>query len=129
MATIPPVPNEELKESRVWREFFYAVVRLNTHREITQYEAPATGVSVTVNDGVNTLIIEPAGTIATHTIVFPSIPLDGHILQITSTQIITTLTCTPPTGQTINGAPATLAANGFARWIYKFATRTWYRIG
>jgi len=54
---------------------------------------------------------------------------DGTEVLITSTQIITTLTIGPNGAANVFGAPATLAANGFARLRYVAATNSWYRIG
>lgn len=94
-----------------------------------QSSAPATGASVTISDHISSLRIKPAGTIATLTVVMPANPIDGHIVHIYSTQIVTTLTMSPNSGQTLVGALASFTANGFGTWQYVTADTTWYRIG
>jgi hypothetical protein len=90
---------------------------------------PVTGFSATIGNGINFLILTPAGTLATGTVIMPASPQDGQEVAISSSQAITTLTINGNTGQTVAGAPTTFAANGFCRFKYVLATTTWYRIG
>ncbi|HXP29700.1 MAG TPA: hypothetical protein VN832_01330 [Stellaceae bacterium] len=95
-----------------------------------QYAQPTSGGSITINNGVELLIIDPAGTLAALTVIMPAAPLDGQRVALQSSQTITTLTQNPNTGQTIKGAATTLAANGPAQsWIYRAANSTWYSGG
>lgn len=88
-----------------------------------------TGGSSTINDHVSSFILDPSGTIATYSITMPASPADGMELSVSSSQIVTALTMSANTGQTLDGALSTFAANGFSRFIYIQATTTWYRIG
>jgi len=101
----------------------------------TQYYAPnATGYSVTVSppstgDSV-WLLITPTGAFAAGTIVLPAQAacVDGQELVVNSTLAVTTLTVSG-NGSTVNGAPTTLAANGFFRLRFDGVVKAWYRIG
>ena len=99
------------------------------NKEGINYQTPTTGFSITIGNNDCNLILEPAGTLATGTVVMPATPTDKQVVRISSTQVITALTVNANTGQTIKGAVTTLAANGFASWIYRSTNTTWYRIG
>lgn len=99
----------------------------------TQYASPnATGFSVTVSPpvaGVSVhLLMTPLAGYAAGTVVLPAAPADGQEVVVTSTQAITAL-AVPGNGATVNGAPSTLAANGFFRLRYDQINNTFYRIG
>ena len=91
------------------------------------YQVLTTGFSYTFGGGTTTLIIQPAGTLATGTITMPASPADGMVIALSSTQIITALTVSANTGQSIVNAVTTLAAGGGARYIYRLTNTTWYR--
>lgn len=104
------------------------------------YEAPLTGVSITMTNFNRNLIIEPAGTIAAHTVVLPAVGsgasalVDGQQFGLCSTQIITALTITPGAGtsvsntQTATIVPLGTGAAACPEWLYRKANTTWYRI-
>jgi hypothetical protein len=87
-----------------------------------QFATPLTGGTVIVEAAtgiMSRLVLTPAGTLATLTISLASIsPLDGHVLEVSTTQQITELT--------INGETFLLNANSGASWIYKASNTTWY---
>ena len=91
------------------------------------YQAPTTGFSYTFAAGTQVLVINPAGTLATGTITMPASPADGMTIRFSSSQIITALTVSANTGQSIVSAVTTLAAGGGAAYIYRLADTTWYR--
>jgi hypothetical protein len=101
-----------------------------------QYVAPLTGASVTLTAQQRRLIIEPAGTIAALTIVWPAAAglIDNQTMGICSTQIITTLTTTNGTGATVLNAPTAMTvplATGAAscvEWVYRQSNTSWYRV-
>lgn len=101
-----------------------------------QYNAPLTGDSITVLANTRHLILEPAGTISTLTVVFPAATglLDNQIFGLCTTQIVTTLTTTAGSGTTVLNAPTALlvpVATGAAscpEWVYRITNTTWYRI-
>lgn len=91
-------------------------------------QVPTTGFAITVGNNTSTLIINPAGTLATGTVTMPATPIDGQEVRLSSTQTVTTLTVSPNTSQTISNAPTTIApGQGFA-WIYHLATTNWFRL-
>lgn len=94
-----------------------------------QKVAGATGGSTTVSDNISAFILTPAGTIATYTITMPANPFDSQRLKVCSSQIVTALTMSPNSGQTLDGSLASFAANGFGEWLYVTSTTTWYRVG
>lgn len=91
--------------------------------------APLTGASITVPQGVSQLLLDPAGTIATLTIVLPpaSQLVDGQEFKASSTQTITTLTVTAGSGTSIvSTAVTTLGATTAALDLtYHAATKKW----
>ncbi|MGH7174939.1 MAG: hypothetical protein ACREGR_01100, partial [Minisyncoccia bacterium] len=93
------------------------------------YNVPVTGFSLTIGAGIDNLILDPAGTLATGTVTMPAAPLDGQRVTIASSHIVTTLTVQGNTGQTLDGTITSIAANGFATWIYLATPATWYRVG
>jgi hypothetical protein len=92
-----------------------------------EYQAPLTGFSYTFPVGITTLILNPAGTLATGTVTMPAAPADGMTVSISSSQIITLLTVSANTGQSIVSAVTTLLAGGGAKYIYRATGTTWYR--
>jgi hypothetical protein len=90
------------------------------------YQVLTTGFSYTFAAGTQTLIANPAGTLATGTITMPSAPADGMTINIESTQQITALTVQGNTGQSLVGGSMTLRANQPVSFVYRFANTTWY---
>lgn len=105
-----------------------AIVQAVPHTAVVEYATPLTGFNVTPANGTNTLVLDPAGTLATGTVTMPTAPANNQVLTVASTAIITALTVAPNTGQTVKGLATTLAANGFASWVYRAANSTWYRV-
>lgn len=93
------------------------------------YQTPATGFSYTFASGVQTLVMNPAGTLATGTITMPAAPADGMTVRFSSSQIITALTLSANSGQSIVSAVTSLVLGGSAQYIYRATNTTWYRIG
>lgn len=104
---------------------------LNLNATMDAYERlqPTTGFSHTVPDNTGSLIIKPAGTLATGTIIMPANPIDGQPLTIASSKIITALTHNANTAQTLLAPLTTITANGFGKWKYILSDLTWYRTG
>ena len=91
------------------------------------YQVLTTGFSYTFAAGTQVLVINPAGTLATGTITMPASPSDGMTIRFSSSQIITLLTVSANTGQSIVSAVTSLALGGGAVYIYRLANTTWYR--
>ena len=92
------------------------------------FQALTTGFSYTFASGTTTLIINPAGTLATGTITMPGTPADGMVITFTTTQEITAITINGNTGQSIGGTQvAQLPANSAMSFVYRQSNTTWYR--
>lgn len=87
-----------------------------------------TGFTQTLSSTVQTVVLNPAGTLATGTITMPASPANGQIVQVGTTQIITALTVSPNSGQTLTGAPTTLTPSAGFRYIYVTGISTWVRL-
>jgi len=90
------------------------------------YQTPATGFSITLSNDVWHFILNPAGTLATGTITMPSAPVNGQIVNVRSSQIVTALTVSPNSGQSILGAPSAFAVGGIFECIYRATGTTWF---
>lgn len=90
-------------------------------------QVPVTGFNITIGNSSPVLTLNPAGTLATGTVVMPKVPADGMPVEVSSTQIITSFTLSPSAGQTIKNVPTALAAGiGFA-YYYNASLSTWFR--
>lgn len=90
-------------------------------------EVPLTAFSITL-DANPILVLEPAGTLATGTILLPASPLDGQQITIVSTQTQTALTITAAAGDTMQSTVTALVAQTPVKYGYKLSSRKWYRI-
>lgn len=91
-------------------------------------QIPVNNFSITIGTGINQLILNPVGTLALGTIIMPLVALDGQSVRISTEQAITTLTISGNTGQTIQGAPSTLAQYASAMFMFNLSGLKWYRI-
>lgn len=89
---------------------------------------PTTGQSKTITDGTSLWIATPAGTLAALTVVMPPNPTDTQEIRITTSQIITALTLSPNTAQSVLNVPITLMLGGFCSFVWVASKTTWYRI-
>lgn len=91
------------------------------------YLQPASSAfSITLSASNYSTIIDTSATVASATITMSSNPIDGQMSRVVTSQSITTLTISPSSGQTVKGAPTTLAAGGRFEAIYRSANATWY---
>lgn len=90
------------------------------------FQTLVTGFSYTFSAGTLTLIMNPAGTLATGTITMPASPADGMVITIESTQQITALTVQGNIGQSLVGGTMTMRANQPESFIYRLTNTTWY---
>jgi hypothetical protein len=90
-------------------------------------QAPTTGFAITIAAGITRLILNPAGTLASGTITMPAAPVDGQIVEISTTQTVTALTVSANTGQTISGAASTIVATAGLSWAYELSLTKWIR--
>lgn len=90
------------------------------------YQVLTTAFSYTFAAGTQTLIINPAGALATGTITMPAAPADGMVIWVTTTQQIVALTVNGNTGQTIVSNVTSLAPNQSVAYLYRSSNTTWY---
>lgn len=96
--------------------------------KLMQYVAPVTGFGIVIGNTVLTVVLDPAGTLASGSVTFPALPLDGQTLRIATTQSITALTLVAGSGQTIKNPVTALAAGTAVVYLYRGAAQTWYRV-
>jgi hypothetical protein len=89
------------------------------------YQVPTTGFSYTFAAGVQTLIMNPAGTLATGTITMPAAPADGMTITFSSSQQITALTMAG-NGASLVGAVTFLPAKTGVTYVYRATGTTWF---
>lgn len=98
--------------------------------------APLTGASITVPVGTAKLILNPAGTIATATVLLPPVSNtlangnvvtlnDGQEFFIYSSQTVTGLTVTPAAGTTLTPSITTVTAAAPVKLIFSKAALAW----
>lgn len=97
--------------------------------DTVQAATPTAGGTVTISDSNydTTVILTPAGTLATLTVVLPAAPFNGQRVLITSTQIVTALTLDDGAANT-SGATTALAVNTAVEYVYRASNTTWYKI-
>lgn len=89
------------------------------------------GTTVTIPSNVTNYVLNPAGTLATLTVVLPATPNDGQLVRLSSSQTVTALTLNANAGQTVSNAPSALtisttAAYGYA-FVYQASSKKWFR--
>jgi hypothetical protein len=94
--------------------------------DVIQIVAPSTGGTVVSAAGTNVLFINNTGVLASLTVTFPPAPVDGQRFTVAANGTITTLGFT---GATSKGAAATLAASGYARFVWSSSLGLWFRVG
>lgn len=97
------------------------------YNDITySFQNPATGFTITLANNIWHTILDPAGTLATGTITMPLNPGDGMIVNVRSSQVVSALTVSPNTSQSIKGAPSSFAVGGTFECMYHATNTTWY---
>ena len=91
---------------------------------------PVAAGSHQIADTVQYLVMDHAATIATFTITLPKNPQDGNVVKIFSRSIVTTLTLSAGTGETIatGHTVTTIAALGSLEYVYNSSDSKWYRV-
>ena len=98
------------------------------------WQVSASTTASTISNNVTNYLINPASLIATYTLTLPSNPIDAQVVKvhfggtITSGAVITSLTVSPNSGQTITGSSITTAAvSSCYIYTYNAALASWYR--
>lgn len=109
------------------RQLLASQIKTYVDKATYTYNVPVTGFSITITDGTQFLILNPAGNLASGTITLPAGPLDGESLTISCTHNVSSLTLTPGAGQTIANTSSSLNAGVGISFLYRSANATWYR--
>lgn len=94
------------------------------------FQDHTTGATVTVTDGVDVLLVNPNSLLAALTITMPSVPRNGQEVTfifggtIASGAVVTTLTISPNTSQTVFDGGLVTTANAGNAFTYKYRTST-----
>ena len=128
--------NGDARKASMWTVLQFIEQQLNQSDDdlSTQYGAPNTfsfsiAVSPPVAGQSTYLLLTPTGSAGSGTIVLPALASckDGQELLVSSTQAITALTVSGDAP--INGAPTSLAANGFFKLRFDDVLSSWFRVG
>jgi hypothetical protein len=87
-----------------------------------------TGFSIVLTGSQQMVTLTPAGTLAAGTIKMAAQPIDGQVVQVSTTHTITALTVSANAGQTIQNAPTTLVAGTSFMYYYNAVETTWFRL-
>jgi hypothetical protein len=98
-------------------------------RDLTAQNVVPVDADTTVLDGSEMVTLQPAGTIATHTLDLPAGQLNGAETTIFTTATITGLTVTSAGTSGVLGMPTTLAANASFVAKYSSVLGKWIRVG
>lgn len=93
------------------------------------YNVPVAGFSFQINNNVEGVIFNPAGTLATGTVTMPTQPQSGRVVKLSTSQTITSLTLLPSGSQAFaaGSAVTTLAANTAVCYIWRQNQGLWFR--
>jgi hypothetical protein len=124
---VPDGSRASLPGSSIGRLQGAATIGNDDHYDIV---IPVNGATVTMWAVGHQLIINPAGPLATLTVILPTYACHGDTTRISTTQTITALTVSAAATfgitPTVLGTPSTLAAGGAFQMIYDATTTTWY---
>jgi hypothetical protein len=110
------------------RDFMQTNLTFSASDLVQQYAAPsATGFSVSIAVGNTWLILTPVAGYAAGTIILPANPTNEQVVNLNTTQAVTTLTVNG-NGKTVTGAPTTLAANAFFTLRFDQTLNSWFRV-
>jgi hypothetical protein len=94
-----------------------------------QYAEPTTNFSANVNLNISRYVMDPTGTITNGKLTLPNVVLDGTVISISSTEIITNLSVQSGPGTTVKpSANITLSAGTSIEYFYKASESKWYKV-
>ena len=130
---LPPVPAVSLSEGQTstWIRWFTILQQLIQQWGFARSSVavtPVTGFTIAASTSAATLLLIPAGVLATGTVTLPASAKEGDEFFLLTTATVTALTVLPASGQNVVGAgTGTLTAG--VRWGFKFlGPATWYRM-
>lgn len=89
--------------------------------------SPASGATITMTGAYTKLVLDPVGTLKALTVLFPANPVNGQVVEVSSTQTITALTLNGQ-GKPIANAVTTLGSGplGKVSYTYVASAGAWY---
>lgn len=96
-------------------------------RATALYDTPATGFSITFSRGSQQLIINPAGILASGTVVFPMDASNGQPACVVSTEAVSSISFVGSSGQKVLGAPPDLPPFNSICFVYVRPIATWIK--
>ena len=114
-----------------WSQFFSSIAQILKPIQNTGSSAvytPLTGSTISVPDGVETVVAEPAGALASLTLALPTQAQDGQPVYFSATKAISSLTVTATTPTSVPNSSVSLAAGQAVAYRYVASTNKWYRI-
>jgi len=87
---------------------------------------PASGSTLALADFVSPVYVN-TGALASLTITLPPNPVHGQVQTLIFNGGVTTLTISPASGQAVQGAPTTAAANATISFVYRNTGKVWLR--
>jgi len=93
-----------------------------------QYHDPSTNFTANINLNVSRYVIDPTNTITNANLRLPNVTLDGTVISISSTEIITNLSVWAGPGVSVKpSANITLAAGTSIEYFYRASETKWYK--
>lgn len=128
-----------MKKLLIFSAFIFLVFTSSTKPAMQRdniQEITATSGTQTINDATGIVFINPASLATTLTIKFPANPQDQDIVSMQfggtitgSSAVVTALTLSPNTGQTLLGTGLTTAAAGTSTcYQYRLSNTKWYKL-
>lgn len=93
-----------------------------------QYLAPEDNFTANIKLNTSRFIIDPTGTISNATLTLPNVVLDGTVISISSTEVITDLELTSATASIKPSSNVTLLAGTSIEYFYHANETKWYKV-
>jgi len=122
----------QLSSTNTWtatQTFGYYAHSLQELDTSLSVQVPTTGGTVVIAAGTETVILNPAGTLASLTVTLPSCSAayNGALIRFDSSQLITALTVSSVS--TVSNAPTAITAIGQGyEFMCQSASTTWFRL-
>lgn len=98
--------------------------------ETVQFVSATNGGSTSMSNGTRLLTLTHGSTIAGYTIGLPDAPVNGQVVRIASRSAVSALVIVAMgSGDGMATTITTIAAGGFAEWVYQASGQLWHRCG
>lgn len=96
-------------------------------QDVPQVVVPASGQTISAINGVTALLLNHTSLIAALNVTLPSSPVDGQRWAIGTGGAVTLLSLSAD--KPIKGLLTSIAAGGFARYLFSASAGAWFRVG